>query len=236
MQTPGNVRTVFNALMTIAAFDAIPTEDLYEEYFYDGEAFPINENFERSGFEHHLLLNNFGSLGIVCVGYFFLIIGNYIASRCCYRVKCCRKRTRALTASLYWNIPMRVIMESYTIGFICCLLNMRILDFSRDDKWVYSNTILTLVILPVLVFFPILAGRFMYRNFHDLEDNKAIQVKYGELYEGWNMRSKWILFYWEVDYLRKALLAVVITVTQTTFAAQMTSLIITSVVLLVISL
>ena len=74
VQTPGNVRTVFNALMTIAAFDAIPTEDLYEEYFYDGEAFPINENFEKSGFEHHLLLNNFGSLGIVCVGYFLYLI------------------------------------------------------------------------------------------------------------------------------------------------------------------
>ena len=80
MQIPTSSSFVFNALMFISAFEIFPTDAIYAKWS-DVEGRPMNLNFERIGFEHHLLLNNFGSLGftlivifpILYIVYFFLL-------------------------------------------------------------------------------------------------------------------------------------------------------------------
>ena len=74
---PKNTSSIFTVLMKIAAFELLPTEYLYENIFHsnaDG-GHPVNENFEKLGFGHHLLFNNFGTLGFVLILFpFFYII------------------------------------------------------------------------------------------------------------------------------------------------------------------
>ena len=55
---------MFGILMQIAAFDAIPTDMIYDDYVFgpqDGD--PINEDFESVGFESIWIVPNLGSLG-----------------------------------------------------------------------------------------------------------------------------------------------------------------------------
>ena len=71
---PTNAEVIFNAIMLVAAFESIPTDDIYASFFTVDEGRPLNSNFETLGFEHHLLLNNFGSLGFILV---FIIFPSY---------------------------------------------------------------------------------------------------------------------------------------------------------------
>ena len=66
VEMPTNTEIIFSALMSVAAFEAIPTETIYFELFdSDPDAGnPLTPVFEAIGFEHHLLLNNFGTLGV----------------------------------------------------------------------------------------------------------------------------------------------------------------------------
>ena len=109
--------------MQVAAFEMIPTDSIYEK-FSDEEGKPINDNFEAIGFEHHLLLNNFGTLGV-----FFaslpLIYAVYYCIKPCQGIYCCRKSAKRLGKYLFWRSTLRLIIECYIIGLICCLLNAR---------------------------------------------------------------------------------------------------------------
>lgn len=116
-------------------------------------------------------MNNFGSLGFVCAIYSLLYILHAITNNCCLRFKCCRKLNAKLEKMLYWNSTLRIVIESYSIGLICCLLNARHLDFSKEDKWVYANTILTLVVLPALIIFPIFGLIFLLKKFDKLHED-----------------------------------------------------------------
>jgi len=104
------------------------------------------------------------------------------------------------------------VIESYVIGFICCLINVRVIDFTREEKWTFANTVLTLIVLSILVLFPIISVRYMFKNFANLEANQ-IKKRYGELYAGYNIKDKWILLHWEIEYLRKIALACCVVIT-----------------------
>ena len=54
----------FEQLMKIAAIEVIPTDLIYA-YFSEVEGIPFSSTFEELGFEHHLVLNNFGTLGFI---------------------------------------------------------------------------------------------------------------------------------------------------------------------------
>ena len=62
---PQNADLLFQALFKIAAFELVPTDTIYEELF-DSDPLsgtPVSPIFENIGFEHHLVMNNFGTLG-----------------------------------------------------------------------------------------------------------------------------------------------------------------------------
>ena len=54
-------------------------------------------------------------------------------------------------------------IESYIIGLICCLLNLRNIDFSDEsDDWTKANSIITYIVLVYFILFPIVAIYKMY--------------------------------------------------------------------------
>ena len=188
--------------MTIAAFELIPTDIIYEKLFNsdpDGGN-PIDTNFADLGFEHHLLMQNFGSLGFFCA----MLVPVYLISfliKCFRKYKCCGRMYKKLAKKLYWSIVLRTIIESYVIGLICCFVNALNLDFSREDPWTFANTMLTVIVGPLLILFPVIATFYMYMNWNQLV---TMEVTYGELYHGFNIKgSKAMLIFWFTDFLRK---------------------------------
>ena len=61
---PGNAMIFFEQLMTIAALEVIPTDVIYENFSVE-EPQPLSLAFEQVGLEHHLVMNNFGTLGFI---------------------------------------------------------------------------------------------------------------------------------------------------------------------------
>ena len=67
VETPDNVSIIFEVLMMIAAFEFLPTDGWYESWFNsDPEAGePFSDKFAEIGLEHHLTMNNMGTLGFM---------------------------------------------------------------------------------------------------------------------------------------------------------------------------
>ena len=63
---PANAYMFFQQLMRIAAIELAPTDEIYS-HFSDLKGIPASDTFEEIGFEHHLLMNNFGTMGLIFV-------------------------------------------------------------------------------------------------------------------------------------------------------------------------
>ena len=148
----------------------VPTDYIYEQMADIEEAIPINSTFEELGFEHHLILNNFGTLGFLLsllpLAYaMFWLLGGCRRNSC----KCYKRIMKRLNRQLYWSLILRVLIESYMIGLICSLLNVRLLDFStQQNRWTFANQVITLIILPVMCLFPILSATLMITRWRKL--------------------------------------------------------------------
>lgn len=138
------------------------------------EGIPISSTFEELGFEHHLILNNFGTLGFLLsmlpLAYaMFWLLEGFRRSSC----KCYKRFMKRLNRQLYWSLILRVLIESYLIGLICSLLNVRLLDLSSDsNRWKFANQVITLIILPVLCLFPGLSAIFMITRWRKLRTKR----------------------------------------------------------------
>ena len=156
--------------MSIAAFEAIPTDDIYGA-ISDIEGQPINDQFEKVGFEHHLLFHNFGTLGLViaCLPVIYLLYGS---TGFCDRFKTMRRQRKKLAKNLFYGWPIRIMIESYVIGVICILLNVKTLDLQGETTWVSFNSFMSLIMMCIFSLFPIYSIGFMLYNFDQLKEKK----------------------------------------------------------------
>ena len=65
-----------------------------------------------------------------------------------------------------------MLIESYVIGFICCTLNIREIQVREGDNWTRANSILTLVLYPILILFPFVSAIFMLKNWNKLRHKR----------------------------------------------------------------
>ena len=67
--------------MQVAAMEALPTDWIYS-FIMKVEGKPVSEEFAALGIDHHLILNNFGTLGFVfgILPFVYITIG--LASYC----------------------------------------------------------------------------------------------------------------------------------------------------------
>lgn len=134
-----------------------------------------------------MLINNFGTLGLIL----FVILFCYFLYFLIYQFRqyrCCRRLGKRAAGVLFWSILLRMIIESYIIGMICCLCNLQSLDFSEGDAWTVANSVITLILSPVIFVFPFAAAISMFKHFKELK-LKPVRRKYGELYEGFSTKK-----------------------------------------------
>ena len=127
VRIPQNGYILFQQLMMIAAVELIPTELIYSKVS-SVEPQPLSTTFEELGFQHHLVLDNFGTLGFMFAT-LPLVYTFELVSRCFIRSKRCKRFSTRLHEKLYVGYLLRLIIQSYVVGIICCFLNLRKLDF-----------------------------------------------------------------------------------------------------------
>mmetsp|Transcript_15839 Transcript_15839/g.21453 ORF Transcript_15839/g.21453 Transcript_15839/m.21453 type:complete len:90 (+) Transcript_15839:966-1235(+) len=84
----------FGWLMQIAAMEALPTDWMYS-FLSSKEGRPMSPTFEEIGFEHHLFMNNSGSMGVFLACLPFLYLIHYMSTKC-ESSKCCRRCSKKL--------------------------------------------------------------------------------------------------------------------------------------------
>ena len=94
VEIPPNTYTFFQKLMTIAAVELIPT-DLFYRYLNNVKPQPISKSFEEVGFEHHLIMDNFGTLGFI-FAFLPLAYALYFLIGWCSKFKRCRRLRKKL--------------------------------------------------------------------------------------------------------------------------------------------
>ena len=67
--------------MEIASLEALPTEWIYG-FFSQVGGRPLSPIFKDMGLEHHLILNNYGTLGFIFAMMPFLYLLAFIAGKC----------------------------------------------------------------------------------------------------------------------------------------------------------
>ena len=170
--------------MTIAAFEFLPVDEIYGDLFeIEGKSF--SGKFEELGMDHHLTMNNLGTLGFVMVLLIPLCFIHKIISYC-KAIRCCRKSAQRLGGILYYGTVLRLIMESFVIGFLATLINLQGIDFSNEDKWTFANAIITCILFPIFLLFPLFATLFMLGNW-DMLNTQHIKPSFGEIYDGFSL-------------------------------------------------
>ena len=171
-----------------------------------GEA--ISPNYETVGIESVYLIINLGSLGVIIMLYPFLFLAYYLMG-ICSNFKFCRKQRKRLGKNLFWGAVLRLIIESYMIGFLCCAVNFKNLNFDYSQRWEFTNTVLATTLISIFILFPIFSTRYLIKHFVKLRERSFTQT-YGELYHGLNLERKRVLLFVMMDYIRKMTLAIVV--------------------------
>jgi hypothetical protein len=70
LEYPAHVQDFFSALFPLVTFDMFPTDDLYEDMFKFEETVeeePLSPQFEATGYEFLMIVENMGSLWFICL-------------------------------------------------------------------------------------------------------------------------------------------------------------------------
>lgn len=159
LKLPQNAALFFNFIMQIAAFDVLPTDAFYDDYFSMEAKEAVNDNFDALGFNSMWFLYNMGSLTLswVCIPLLALPIFLLRCVKCITRLSpTLNKMHTNLDRWMFWQFPITVLNQSCLIVYMCCLINLLLIDFSSDK----ISTVSAIVMLCVVVVAPI---RLTYR-------------------------------------------------------------------------
>ena len=90
---------------------------------------PFSDNFEQLGFESRYMLNNMGTMIFFILAYPILWIIQKVLLSC---KKCSRRIQtphRKLKRALYYAMPITLMLESYSILTLCCLIAVPVISF-----------------------------------------------------------------------------------------------------------
>jgi len=116
LKVPANAAIYFGALLQVAAFDFVPTDNAYTKLF-DIDDTPISPNFNTLGYETLQFLYNAGSLSLII--FLFLPYLMCIYSCNLLPVKRIRKFTHKQKKKVFFNGILTFLEESYMILCVC---------------------------------------------------------------------------------------------------------------------
>jgi len=210
IKVPPNASIFFGALLSVAAFDALPTDDVYN-YIFDINDEPISENFKELGYETRQFMYNTGSLSFVMLLFppFILMIFIFSLMPC----KSVKKYGRKQKKKMFFSRIFMFFEESYMILATSLCINL------TNMVWVHEktarafgtniNTVITGVFTVVLIGLPIGIAVFYSCYFKKLTESRRINQKYGAFINNLNVAGmdKLVILYPVLGQVRKMILA-----------------------------
>ena len=116
-------------------------------------------------------MENFGTLGFIFAIMPLFYVFHY-STKFCRSIRCCRRLSYKMNRRLYYGYLLRLILESYIIGWICCLINYVSMDLSSEaDSWTRLNEFITIIAGLVFILFPIVGTLILFVNFKHLKQD-----------------------------------------------------------------
>ena len=168
LEVPENAQNFFNYIFSVAAFDIIETDSFYNLLLgLDDDAVPdaLNDNFEAVGFETVWSIHGLGSLGFAVFSFPILAVFELFL-RLFSKNKAAFKLQQKIAKSIYWNFPIRILIEAYTILIVCCLLNLLNLTWDSTGEIILSY--FSIFGASLCVLFSIWTPIHLYWNFDKL--------------------------------------------------------------------
>lgn len=168
------------SIFQIAAFDFYDLNDHLHDWLNIEPTEPFNDNFNELGFESRYMLNNMGTMILFVLAYPFLLIVQkalFQCKNCCQSIK--RPHSK-LKRSLYFALPITVMLESYSILALCCMIAIPVVSFASVGLTIQSLVCIFFGVCILTV--PFIVIRKVVRKFHYLGDDR-VSKRYGKLYE-----------------------------------------------------
>ena len=167
---PANAQVFCKMLLEAVAFEMLPADDINERIWgdtldnYDDNDHEDSDDmgkFESLGFDGHYVLPNLTStltmLLVTIVANVFLLLTSF-----CY---CFRAKKSKFIGRLFWNTPIRFLMDSYGVVAISCIFNFGHMSWHSNDKWqITINSVFACLLLTLLSLYPLLMVAWLYRR------------------------------------------------------------------------
>ena len=164
---------------------------------------------EELGFESRYMLNNMGTMIIFYIIYPLLVLLHRISKKL-KRFTCCRKTKQCLKNSLYYNILIVVVFESYALVALCCIIGLTALKFNSIGVAIQSSICIAFTLWIIIA--PILIIREGVHSIETLKLKKTRKV-IGKLYETLIVTRGTIIFCQPAFFLvRRILIVIAVTV------------------------
>ena len=123
------------------------------------------------------MIPNLGSitffLGLYPIMFVLLIILRITQSMC--KGGCLRQKLK-LRRLVFWGWPIDFLTDNFIVIGICVLINLR--NISWENKETILNTGLSMSLMALLVFYPILMQRFLYNKRHKIKQ-RGFKSRFG---------------------------------------------------------
>ena len=130
LKFPANTMMVTSYMITLATFELIPTDDLFEEIFYFPELEPFSESFETCDLETNLFLSNIGFMLVIILLHVLFVILHASIHYFRNSGKLINKVYNKLGPYLYWNGLLRLYMEMFFEIELLSTLNLHMANWN----------------------------------------------------------------------------------------------------------
>ena len=112
---------------------------------------------------------------------------------------------RGWEPTCFWNMPIRVILSSYSILSLSALMTLHSHSWQTFGQKI--DTMMGFTGLAVTILFPIAVLYLMIKHFPNF-DTKNIKLRFGSLYEGLLTSNHWVIAFRFWFILRRLILAI----------------------------
>jgi len=155
----------FELIMQITAFEFFDTKPFLDRAFDLEPTDPMNADFEAVGLESIYLLHNLGTLAVAFVFYIVLVVFTKLILLCShYR---CNDYGQSLYKSLIWESLITLMIESYSMLALSCMINLRFMSWEALN--IGTMSALSILVTVLLIALPPCYIWFISSNFDNLE-------------------------------------------------------------------
>ena len=149
----------------IANFDILPVGYVYEKIFYMPTLPALNPNFAAVGFNDTYFINNLGSILLSILGFLGLQALAMLFKKFKKKSNYFKAQWVNLQPTCFWNMPIRVILSSYSMLSLSALMNLLHPQWKLPGPAI--DTLLSYLGLALTVAFPPIVLNLMVRYFEE---------------------------------------------------------------------